>query len=213
VLQEVMDGYRKQGLAELADRMLWSLPRDFAEVGLTDDARRVLKTISTTIYSHDYIVALAETGDIAHAETYINIDTRSQPHDTIWLDAQAPQCRAAIDLARHKPDAAIADLTRAVPLNFRGTEIMAMRGTAYLQAKQPVLAAEQFQMIIDHSFIDPMSQNIALAHLGLARAEAMQGKIDDARREYAAFLTIWKDADPNLPPLQAARAELAKLGS
>jgi DNA-binding winged helix-turn-helix (wHTH) protein/Tfp pilus assembly protein PilF len=212
-MQEVVDGYRKQGLGEFADRMLWTLPRDLAEVGLTDDARRVLKTISTTVYATDYIVALAETGDIAHADAYIDIDTKGSALDTIWTEVRAPQCRAAVDLARHKPEDAIADLRRGVPFDLRGSDLMAMRGIAYLETKQPVPAAEQFQKIIDHEYIDPLSSNIALAHLGLARADAMQGKIDDARHEYGAFLSIWKDADPDLPPLKAARAELAKLGS
>jgi len=51
----------------------------------------------------------------------------------------------------------------------------------------------------------------ALAHLGLARAYAMQGDAAKAKAAYQDFLTLWKDADPNIPILQQARAEYAKL--
>jgi hypothetical protein len=51
----------------------------------------------------------------------------------------------------------------------------------------------------------------ALAHLGLARANALQGDTSKARAAYQDFLTLWKDADPDIPILIAAKAEYAKL--
>ena len=86
-----------------------------------------------------------------------------------------------------------------------------MRGQAYLAAQQGSEAAQQFQKILDHPGImvgDPVS---ALAHLGLARAYAMQGDTAKAKAAYQDFLTLWKDADPDIPILIAAKAEYANL--
>ena len=87
-----------------------------------------------------------------------------------------------------------------------------MRGEAYLAARRQRSAAE-FQKILDHRGI-VLNQPIgALAHLGLARAYAMQGDTAKARAAYQDFLTLWKDADPDIPVLIAAKAEYAKLSS
>ena len=51
----------------------------------------------------------------------------------------------------------------------------------------------------------------ALARLGLAPAYAMQGDKAKARAAYQDFLTLWKDADPDIPILKEAKAEYAKL--
>jgi len=51
----------------------------------------------------------------------------------------------------------------------------------------------------------------ALAHLQLGRAYAMQGDAPKAGAAYQEFLTLWKDADSDIPILQQAKAECAKL--
>jgi hypothetical protein len=51
----------------------------------------------------------------------------------------------------------------------------------------------------------------ALARLGLARASALQGDTIKARAAYQDFLTLWKDADPDVPILIAAKSEYSKL--
>jgi eukaryotic-like serine/threonine-protein kinase len=96
-----------------------------------------------------------------------------------------------------------------------------VRGEAYLAAGQGNAAAVEFQKILDHSCIVWNCWTGALAHLGLARANALQantsqGADADAARvralaAYKAFLALWKDADPDIPILIAAKAEYAKL--
>jgi cytochrome c-type biogenesis protein CcmH/NrfG len=66
-------------------------------------------------------------------------------------------------------------------------------------------------MILDHPGWDPVSPLYALARLGLARADHLNGDFAAARRDYQAFLDDWKEADPDVPILQAARAEHARL--
>jgi Tfp pilus assembly protein PilF len=86
-----------------------------------------------------------------------------------------------------------------------------VRGEAYLAAHQGNEAAAEFQKILNHRGV-VLNQPIgALAHLGLARAYAMQGNTAKARTAYQDFLTLWKDADPDIPILKQAKAEYAKV--
>jgi eukaryotic-like serine/threonine-protein kinase len=71
--------------------------------------------------------------------------------------------------------------------------------------------AVEFQKILDHPGVVQNEPIGALAHLGLARAYTMQGDIAKARTTYQDFLTLWKDADPDIPILIAAKAEYGKL--
>ena len=86
-----------------------------------------------------------------------------------------------------------------------------MRGQAYLAAHKGVEAAAEFQKILDHRGIvvsDPIG---ALAHVQLGRAFALSGDTTRAKAAYQDFLTLWKDADPDIPILKQAQAEYAKL--
>jgi tetratricopeptide (TPR) repeat protein len=86
-----------------------------------------------------------------------------------------------------------------------------VRGEAYLAAHQGAEAAAEFQKILDHRGVvvsDPIG---ALAHLQIGRAYAMQGDTAKAKASYQDFLTLWKDADPDIPILKQAKAEYAKL--
>jgi tetratricopeptide (TPR) repeat protein len=110
-----------------------------------------------------------------------------------------------------------------------------LRGEAYLMMHDGNAAAAEFQKFIDHRGVVMNFPWGALARLGLARAYAMQAglpvaavydcrKEDGARRApqqpeglaktraaYQDFLTLWKDADPDIPFLKEAKAECAKL--
>ena len=72
-------------------------------------------------------------------------------------------------------------------------------------------AAAEFQKILDHRGVILYEPIGALAHLGLARAYVLQGDTVKARAAYQDFLTLWKDADPDVPILKEAKAEYAKL--
>ncbi len=86
-----------------------------------------------------------------------------------------------------------------------------MRGEAYLILHDGKAAAGEFQKFIDHRGVVVNFPWGALARLQLARAYTMQGDTAKARAAYLDFLTIWKDADPDLPILLAAKSEFAKL--
>ena len=86
-----------------------------------------------------------------------------------------------------------------------------VRGEAYLAVRQGSKAAAEFQKILDHRGL-VLNQPIgALAHLGLGRAYVLQGDIPKAKAAYQDFLTLWKDADLDIPVLQQTKADYAKL--
>jgi eukaryotic-like serine/threonine-protein kinase len=86
-----------------------------------------------------------------------------------------------------------------------------VRGEAYLAARRGIEAAAEFQKILDRRGIVANAPIGALAHLGLGRAYALSGDKSKAKSAYQDFLTLWKDADPDIPTLKQAKAEYAKL--
>jgi tetratricopeptide (TPR) repeat protein len=88
---------------------------------------------------------------------------------------------------------------------------MYVRGDAFRRAREGAKAAAEYQKILDHRGIDPLSPIYALARLGLGRAYALQGDTTKARTAYQDFLAFWKDADPDIPILRQAKEEYEKL--
>jgi hypothetical protein len=86
-----------------------------------------------------------------------------------------------------------------------------VRGLAYLRSKNGALAAAEFQRIIEHRGWDVLSPLWPMAHVGLARAAALQGDATKARKTYEEFFLLWKDADVDLPVLIEAKREYEKL--
>jgi hypothetical protein len=175
-------------------------------------------------------LAFAMAGDIARAESLAKDLEKRFPLNTqihsLWL----PAIQAQLALDKKNPDIAIDALPPASPIEFAvisfGSNVSCLypkyvRGKAYLAAGQGSAAAAEFRQIIDHSGIVWNCWTGALAHLGLARANALQSRAsqgadaDVARARaltaYKDFLTLWKDADPELPILKQAKAEYAKL--
>lgn len=131
-----------------------------------------------------------------------------------WL----PSIRAAIELDRHKPTEAIALLQTAAPFEmgsappYDGSMFpVYLRGEAYLSLGRGPGAVAEFQELLDHRGIVGNWPLGVLANIGIARAYALQGDTAKARAAYQHFLTLWKDADPDIPVLQQAKAEYAKL--
>ena len=86
-----------------------------------------------------------------------------------------------------------------------------LRGEAYLKTGQGTHAASEFQKVVDNPGIVDNSIIGALAHLGLARAYALDKNTEKARAVYQEFFALWKDADPDIPILKEAKAEYANV--
>jgi eukaryotic-like serine/threonine-protein kinase len=132
-----------------------------------------------------------------------------------WL----PTIKAAIDLDDKNSTQAIESLEAAAPYELGSLPPLAagtmypvyIRGEAQLAAHNGAAAATEFQKFLDHRGLTLNFPLGPLAHLGLARAYAMQGDTAKARAAYNDFFTLWKDADPDIPILVAAKSEYAKL--
>jgi hypothetical protein len=131
-----------------------------------------------------------------------------------------PTLRAEIALSRYDPLRAIEILQVTGPYELGSPGFapfmvslypVYVRGQAYLAMKRGSEAAAEFHKILDHRGVVLNGPIGALAHLGLARAYALEGNNSDARIAYEDFLTLWKDADPDVPILQQAKAEYARL--
>ena len=211
LLAEVVEGYRHRGMPERANRMRGGFPLLEAELGMTEAARKLLAELPVIEGSIDIPVALAEVGEDAKAEEILREELKKYPEDTLWQYWKGPQIAAAIALARNQPLDAIEALRKSTPYELRDTAVPAVRARALLAARQFDLAEAEFRKIIDHPTAGVPSANVALAHLGIARARALRGNRAGSRQEYEEFFAIWKDAEPDVPVLRQAKAEYAKL--
>ena len=159
----------------------------------------------------DAALALAMARDSVLAEKLIADLNARFPTDTLLHAVTIPSIRAAIELARHKPDRAIELLEPARPYDRSDITVSYLCGLAHLRTKSTADAAGEFQKILDRRTIDPFSILHALAHLGKARAAAMAGDLGGSRKAYQDFFALWKDADPDIPILKEAEAEYEKL--
>jgi eukaryotic-like serine/threonine-protein kinase len=158
-------------------------------------------------------LALARAGDTAAAEKLADELNKTVPLDTLVQRNWLPVIRAAIALQRKDPNRAIELLQTSSEIELGENRLLPayLRGEAYLMLHDGKHAAAEFQKYIDHRALVRNAPLGTLAHLGLARAYAMQGDTTKARAAYQDFLTIWKDADPDLPILIQAKAEYPRL--
>ena len=162
-------------------------------------------------------LTLARAGETAKAMRLVEQLEKTASTDTLLKLYCLPTIHGAIEISKNNPPQAIQELEAAVPYELGGTLAFPylypvwVRGQAYLAANDGVAAAAEFQKLIDHPGI-ALNQPIgSLAHLGSGRAYALSGENVKARTAYQSFLTLWKDADPDIPVLIAAKSEYAKL--
>jgi DNA-binding winged helix-turn-helix (wHTH) protein/tetratricopeptide (TPR) repeat protein len=186
------------------------------------DAIAVLKLSQGRDAEYGAAFALALAGDSVHSRTLAEALEGRLPEDTAVRFSYLPEVRGLLALNHGEPAKAIELLQLAVPyelgdppssfLGYFGSFYpQYVRGEAYLAAHQGGEAAAEFQKILDHRGIvvsDPIG---ALAHLQLGRAYVLSGETTKAKAAYRDFLTLWKDADPDIPILQQAKVEYAKL--
>src|SRR5262249_13972113 len=159
-------------------------------------------------------LALAFAGDAVRARTLADDLANRFPDHTIVRSYDVPTIRAQLALRHDGPSGAIEILQAAVPYELSGEGALYpvyVRGEGFLAAHKGNEAAAEFQKILDHRGIVVNSPIGALARLGLGRAYVLQGDIPKAKAAYQDFLTLWKDADPDIPILKQAKVEYAKL--
>ena len=164
-------------------------------------------------------LALARVGDIARAKAMVEQLEKSDPLNTVLKLYWLPTLKAANELSGGNSAQALVFLEAAAPYELGepppvqiGNLYPAyLRGQAYLLAHNGNAAAAEFQKLLDHHGIVVNFVTGAVAHLQLGRANAMSGDTAKAKSAYQDFFSQWKDADPDIPILIAAKAEYAKL--
>jgi DNA-binding winged helix-turn-helix (wHTH) protein/tetratricopeptide (TPR) repeat protein len=164
-------------------------------------------------------LALARAGETAKAEAIANELQSEYPANTQLIVYRLPSIRTAIALATGNPLRALKllepvgsyELAEPSPSGLAPLYPTYLRGLAYLSLRNGTAAAAEFQRILDHPGIGLNFPLAILAHLQLARSNVLARDTLKARSEYLDFLTTWKDADPGIPVLVAARSEFAKL--
>jgi serine/threonine protein kinase len=193
--------------------------------GNADEARRgadlAIEHSAGVDVQYGSALALAYAGDYGRAQKLIDRLGQKFPEATIVQFNYLPTLRARMAIGRGRASEALETLRAATPIelghstyspySWTGLYPVFVRGEAYLAVHQGSDAVGEFQKILDHRGIVLNSPIAALAHLALGRAYTMQGDNAKAKAAYQDFLTLWKDADPDIPILIAAKSEYAKL--
>jgi tetratricopeptide (TPR) repeat protein len=227
--QQAETEFERQQAVELADIAATIHAPAEVEIGRPDIAAKSINSAWTSKAKKSESIeptvalTLALLGRQAEARIVTNKMDKSAPRDILTGSYIVPVVRAAGELRSDRPLQAIESLRTAASYEFGELNLPPnalypayLRGLAHLKAGQGQQAAAEFQKVIDHRGIVLVHIQGALARLGLARAYALEAQTDPAYREkartaYQSFLTLWKDADPDIPIYKQAKAEYAKL--
>jgi eukaryotic-like serine/threonine-protein kinase len=193
--------------------------------GNAEKARRDVKLAMSLSAGRDVqygaALALSYGGENTRAKTLTEGLSKRFPDDTLVRFNYLPTLQAKFALSRGNASEALESLRATTPYELGVTTSspngwtamypVYVHGEAYLAARQPSEAAAEFQKIVDHRGLVVNEPIGALAHLEIGRAYAMSGDSARAKAAYKDFLTLWKDADPDIPILKQAKAEYAKL--
>jgi tetratricopeptide (TPR) repeat protein len=182
-------------------------------------AKKALKTVEGRSVRLAVALTFARAGNIEQARKLADSVDQAAPSDTVIQHYCLPTIRAAMKLEANDPAGAV-EILRATERyemsnsdSFNSLYPAYIRGLAYLQMHEGLQAMREFQKLLDHSGIVGSNVIGALSHLQMARAEKLSGNDPAARKSYQEFLTLWKDADSDLPVYQQAKAEYAKMQS
>jgi eukaryotic-like serine/threonine-protein kinase len=194
-----------------------------AELGETSSARQGAKAALGLSSGRDVktmaALTLARIGDASQAKALADELRMDYPNNSLIKLYWLPTINAAIQLQANNPPTALMELETAAPYELgvprpmgTGTLYPAyLRGQAYLLAKNGSAAVAEFEKLLNHRGIVLNFPTGALAHLQVGRAYALASDTAKAKAAYKDFLTLWKDADPDIPILKEAKAEYAKL--
>jgi tetratricopeptide (TPR) repeat protein len=209
---------RESNLNETASRMLLSQARSESLFGETAQARTIVvdttKLADSKSAKLDSALVMALVNQGKEAEQIIDRLVRENPADTLLNVVSAPVVRGAAQLSSGQAEQALHTLEPVKPYAFGGAAGLLpnyLEAIAYLKLQKAQEAIGEFKAVLDHRGVDPMASEWVMAQLGLARAYAMQGDTAKAKAAYQDFLTLWKDADPDIPILKQAKDEYAKL--
>jgi len=194
-----------------AGSMLGGFAVDRAVVGLCSMAKE--HTSEAIALNEDASLpsasALAVCGDTGAAENLANQVQKKFPADTVLKAVFIPVVRGAIALRKKQPARVLELLQSAAPYDRVYGEVVYLRGLAHLELRAGTDAVADFQNLLNHR--GTYYGLGALARLGLARAAAITGDKSKSRQAYQDLFAMWKNADPNVPAIEQAKKEYARL--
>ena len=183
--------------------------------GAIKSAQKSLKSGKTDINLGVVAAVFAWNGDSNRATAVKREFDSEYPISTYNMGIFSPMITAGDAIHRGRPAQEIKDLMAPAGLYETGgiasLNPIYIRAVGYLKGGSPKDALSEFQKLLDHRGVDPLRPSVPLAILGIARASARLGKIEDARKAYENVLEYWKDADPRLPIVVEARLEYAQM--
>jgi eukaryotic-like serine/threonine-protein kinase len=221
--QNMAERVKDSSLANEMTEFNLDLAKQEIESGSLGDAQHLLSSLREgdprlVLFSEDFALLDARAGYVEQAQKIAFSINRNLPVDTLVQNYTLPAIYAAIKLRQNDPAGAITILQPALRydlayprLGFNSLYPAYLRGLAYLRMGDGRLAAPEFQKLIDHPAIVGRNDIGALSYLQLGRAQTMTGDKAAARNSYETFLTLWKDADSDIPAVKQAKAEYTKL--
>jgi tetratricopeptide (TPR) repeat protein len=213
--------YISLGAKEFAAGLMALEAYDDALLGYRDEARQkasqAIELSPDPDTRSEAAFALATAGDVQKSSTLIAGLERDAPDNHFIQSEIIPQVRAAQQIEKNQLADALSTLESLRPYEFGvgahavGVTPVFMRGIVYLKMHDGAKAAAEFQRILDHRGAAGFAIEYPLSRLNVGRAYALQGDTAKARTAYQDFFAAWKDADPDVPVLKAAKAEYEKL--
>ena len=178
-------------------------------------AQKSLKSGKTDINLGVVAAVFAWNGDSNRATAVKRDFDSAYPISTYNMGIFSPMITAGDAIHRGRPAQEIKNLMAPAGLYETGgiasLNPIYIRAVGYLKGGSPQDALSEFQKLLDHQGVDPLRPSVPLAILGIARASARLGKIEDACKAYENVLEYWKDADPGLPIVIQARLEYGQM--
>jgi eukaryotic-like serine/threonine-protein kinase len=224
-LLQAIDSDRRNNLKETVALLQICAALRAAEFGFPVNARKQVQKALSIARSRDIEVlaalALARSGDYPEALRMAAKLGNQFPLDTLMQAYWLPVIRASVELGRHNPEKATAMLEVTKPYELGSSDTwfeegspfypVYLRGQSYLLLHQGSQAADEFRKYFEHRGAVQNCYLGAFARVELARAYAAQGDTKKAAAAYQEFLTLWNEADPEIPILRQAKQESAKL--
>jgi eukaryotic-like serine/threonine-protein kinase len=205
-----------------AQWMIWQAVRE-VEVGDASAAKQSVARALALAPGRDVRVlsafVLARAGESSQSKAMLDALKKSETTNLYLKDYWFPLIEASMAMAQHAPDRAVIalepsqpyELGSPTPENAGTLQPAYLRGVAYLDQKNGAAAAVEFQKLLDHTGIVQNFLLGSLAHLQIGRAYVLAGNNVKAKAAYQDFFALWKDADPDVPILKAAKSEYARL--
>jgi eukaryotic-like serine/threonine-protein kinase len=219
LMRQAMESAKEAGGSDAEKVYRWQMAIQQAEVGDLATAQGELRGAAAPKGPEraQWALVLARCGELEQARRQAEMADQERPRDTLVQKHSLPAIRAAIKLLKNDQAGAIQDLQPALrydfanPPDFMTLYPAYLRGLAYLRMNQGQMAASEFHKVLDHPGLAGRFVTGSLSRLQLGRAQTMMGDRAAARKSYQDFLKLWKDADPEIPIYQEAKAEYAKL--